>query len=189
MEKTCSKCQEAKPLDEFYRDRKKAFGRQAICKACVLAQQAEYRARDSVKQATSERMSEYNKRPDVQERARQYVLENEDKIRAYRREYHASNRERLLRQARKYHLESPHVGWMATYRFRSRRSGNTPVVIPFTKDELISKYGDCCYYCGGSFDELDHRIPVSVGGEHSLDNCRPSCLPCNRAKRAEVPSD
>ena len=46
---------------------------------------------------------------------------------------------------------------------------------------LVARYGDACFHCGGDFEELDHfPIPVSQGGPHALDNCRPSCTPCNQ---------
>lgn len=33
--KTCSKCGEAKPLDEFNKDKKGKYGRQVYCRSCV----------------------------------------------------------------------------------------------------------------------------------------------------------
>lgn len=41
--KTCSKCGEAKPLDEFYVSRAKTDGRQNYCKACCTDRQTWYR--------------------------------------------------------------------------------------------------------------------------------------------------
>lgn len=65
-------------------------------------------------------------------------------------------------------------------RYRAARFGYTPLIESFTRDELIARHGDACYLCDGDWDQLEHVAPVSRGGEHSLENCRPVCEPCNR---------
>ncbi|CAO0836155.1 Bacteriophage protein OS=Streptomyces microflavus OX=1919 GN=Smic_81110 PE=4 SV=1 [Streptomyces microflavus] len=37
-----------------------------------------------------------------------------------------------------------------------------------------------CAFCGGPYDDIEHLVPLSKGGEHSLDNIVPSCRDCNR---------
>ena len=39
-----------------------------------------------------------------------------------------------------------------------------------------------CVYCGAQATEIDHVIPVSRGGSHSLSNLVASCTPCNQTK-------
>lgn len=153
--KTCSKCGESKPLDGgFHRDKSKRDGRETRCKTCRLAQQAEHRAH-----------------PDVKARVAEYDAE-----------YYAVNREALLERKAEHHAAHPHVSWVKGYQRRAKRYGFEPVVEPFTKDELIARWGDACWHCGGPFEQLDHAVvPVALGGHHTLENCRPSCAPCNRA--------
>ncbi len=47
-----------------------------------------------------------------------------------------------------------------------------------------------CIYCGrsgvGIKLEVDHKIPVSKGGNNILDNLQTLCYDCNRGKRADV---
>lgn len=45
MEKTCARCKEVKPLEEFYRDRAKKDGRSSYCKLCDLLTSRERRDR------------------------------------------------------------------------------------------------------------------------------------------------
>ena len=50
-----------------------------------------------------------------------------------------------------------------------------------------------CTYCGtpnnGTWTfSLDHHVPLALGGTHSLDNLRPCCEPCNRAKHDMPPA-
>jgi 5-methylcytosine-specific restriction endonuclease McrA len=50
---------------------------------------------------------------------------------------------------------------------------------------LVEDYAGLCAYCGRPWEQIDHFVPLSRGGGSSVDNLRPSCAPCNRAKRAQ----
>jgi 5-methylcytosine-specific restriction endonuclease McrA len=39
-----------------------------------------------------------------------------------------------------------------------------------------------CPYCASPVKEIDHKVPLSKGGEHILDNLQMLCLDCNRRK-------
>lgn len=136
----------------------------------------EYRARPDVRA----RRAEQHKTPESKARAAAYRAENEDRIRESRRRYYAENREQTIERTRKYYSENPHVYWESWYRRRAKRYGTEPVVEPFTREELVERYGDKCAHCGGPFEELDH-FPVAIvhGGAHTLENCKPSCAACN----------
>ena len=46
-----------------------------------------------------------------------------------------------------------------------------------------------CYYCGEAMHgdrQIDHKVPLSRGGEHSLDNLCAACSYCNNAKGAQT---
>lgn len=147
--KTCTKCREAKPLDEFSRNKASRDGRRPDCKECWSAYRAANRAR-------------------IRERGREYYGANREKFRIYR----AAN---------------PHIGWEASYAERARDIGFAPLVEHFTREELITRYGDQCFHCGGPFEELDHYpVPVAHGGAHTLDNTKPACLKCNRAQSNNI---
>lgn len=47
---------------------------------------------------------------------------------------------------------------------------------------VVDHKGETCSYCDRPGVEIDHRVPLSGGGEHSLDNLQMLCLPCNRSK-------
>jgi 5-methylcytosine-specific restriction endonuclease McrA len=36
--------------------------------------------------------------------------------------------------------------------------------------------------CGGRFEHIDHIIPLSRGGRHSIGNLAPACAACNLKK-------
>lgn len=94
--------------------------------------------------------------------------------------YYAANAEDIKANYR----SNPHLRWASEYRRRIKRLG-VPIglVHQFTKQDVVSLYGDACHYCsGGPFEELDHVVPVCRSGDHVLTNVRPSCGKCNRSK-------
>lgn len=110
-----------------------------------------------------------------------YRAANREKIAAQQAARYAANRARILAQQAAYRAAAPHAGWADTYRRRVQRLGLLPLVADFTRADVVGRYGDWCFHCGGPFEELDHwPIPVRDGGPHTLDNVRPSCTRCNR---------
>lgn len=113
----------------------------------------------------------------------------------YRAKYYAENRERVIGHTAKYHAENPRIRWESDYRSRCRAYGVDPVIRSVTRAELIAYWGngERCIYCDGPFEEIEHLIPVGMGGHHVVENVAPSCGPCNRVniwsvrrKRASV---
>lgn len=47
------------------------------------------------------------------------------------------------------------------------------------------RQGDCTY-CGNPGGEVDHIIPLSKGGNHSIGNLTSSCMQCNRSKGSKL---
>lgn len=43
-----------------------------------------------------------------------------------------------------------------------------------------------CAYCGADGGQIDHGIPLAMGGLHALDNLVPACKPCNSRKRISL---
>lgn len=72
--------------------------------------------------------------------------------------------------------------WARNYLRRSHLYGKDPVLQYFSRAQLVTRHGDCCYVCRGPWDQLDHVVPVRAGGRHDLENCRPICAECNRFK-------
>ena len=53
---------------------------------------------------------------------------------------------------------------------------------------LLSAHEWACLYCGQVVAlEVDHIIPVRVGGSDALDNLAPACRRCNASKGAKLP--
>lgn len=169
-DKRCPRCSKSKPLIEFNRNRSSRDGLARWCKACSKAYKLEYRAR-----------------PAVRERERAYDAARheaqKDQIHARQAEYRERNAEHITARQSAHNAANPHLAWVRNYRHRVTVLGLTPVIEHFTKADVIARYGDHCTYCEvGPFEQLDHDLPVSRGGPHTLENVRPACIPCNLSK-------
>ena len=162
--KTCSGCERTLKLDQFHRDKSTKSGRRSRCRSCV----SEY-ARENRERGT--------------ERMREWRAVNPERDQANRRRYHKGNRDRLLAQRRKHRAENPHCDWESDYRKRSKAAGCIPVVVSFTREELMEFWGngERCIYCDGPFEQIDHMMPVSLGGVHTVETVAPCCADCNQA--------
>lgn len=66
----------------------------------------------------------------------------------------------------------------------------------FTRFDLYEIYGSVCYLCGGQLSlrrdvplaqsvSIDHVVPIVLGGEHTIANCRLVHFVCNSRKGAK----
>lgn len=83
--------------------------------------------------------------------------------------------------------------------YKARRRARMVACRPFDPVAVLERDGWRCYLCGrgtpealrGTSDpsapEIDHVIPLALGGEHSMLNTRCACRSCNGAKGAKLP--
>lgn len=111
------------------------------------------------------------------ERARRYRKANPDKKREQNHRYYVTNKtlhqERdLRRRARKADAET---------------DGHTMAELSESWNER-DFYG--CYWCGADLADgfhVDHVIPLSRGGPHTVHNLVPACPECNLSKGDKMP--
>lgn len=164
--KQCKKCGVEKALDDFYAY--KSGNAWARCKACVSSdsmgwQRANPERTASTQSARKPHKREYNKRWYRSPAGRAWHRANADKIRARSREKNAA------------------------------RNGRKRMKIDVALlQELRVLQGHRCAYCPaelGDRPHLDHVVPLSRGGTHTLDNVVWSCAPCNLSKHAKTPEE
>ena len=74
----------------------------------------------------------------------------------------------------------------ARYHARRRNAGGTLTVGDWRT--ILAKHQHRCAYCGATADsvgsrlEMDHMIPLSLGGAHDKTNIVPACRRCNASK-------
>lgn len=56
--------------------------------------------------------------------------------------------------------------------------------------QTLSDFNNRCAYCQSRpATDIEHFIPVELGGGTTADNCVPSCRACNARKRSKHPND
>jgi 5-methylcytosine-specific restriction endonuclease McrA len=94
-------------------------------------------------------------------------------------------RERRIEYALQYAQDNPHIG-QAAKRKRKALLAEAGVFELSGRDwlRLVNRHGRRCFYCGTCGPmTMDHVLPISRGGHHSIGNLVPACAQCNSTKR------
>lgn len=167
-EKTCSRCQQTLPIEQFAIKRQETGGRRNLCTPCHNAANLEHK------------------------RA------NREKLREQRLAYYAANRDLLLAKQKRYREEHPdadkatHRKWKsankdlvnaATHRRRNKMSENGGHWTAEQWVDLKAQFAYHCLLCWRVEPDItltvDHIVPVSLGGSNDIDNIQPLCKSCN----------
>ncbi|MBY3073419.1 HNH endonuclease [Rhizobium laguerreae] len=190
--KSCRKCHEQKPADGFYLIRGKPSYQ---CKEC---QKAYVKGR-------------YLANPDpVKDRAKQWEIDNPERLKARKAEYYARTSDAAKSRARKWSESNPEkrvairASWVDRNpdlaKFSKKLSGgrrrkkikeNGVNITHEQLDAIMSLFGDTCAYCWKLVDEMtiDHFVPVAAGGKTEPGNLVPCCRSCNSKKSDMPPED
>lgn len=169
--KVCTKCQVEKSVELFSKDKYKKDGLAYHCKECVKA---------------------YNKSnaETIAKQKRAYRQANREKITAYHQAYKKSNRGAIAEQMKAY-WQTP-IGKAAHKNTKHKRRSLTRQG-DVTSAQLLElqQSAKTCYWCNTSLKgkevHIDHYIPLSKGGEHTLCNLVVSCSSCNLTKGVKDP--
>jgi 5-methylcytosine-specific restriction endonuclease McrA len=193
--KRCSKCGETKSLLDFYKSKKAKSGLQACCKPCANKAVQESTAKNPEKHKATKARYRIANRQYFADKAREYYWANPDKFRKRSKEwaadykdeiaiknaeYKKANAPRLKEQGRKWRKNNLDKVIAANHRRRVRLEENGIYLI--TKKEIQRLLKRPCFYCGDLAEHLDHIVPVSRGGRHSIGNLIQSCASCNFSK-------
>ena len=131
--------------------------------------------------ANSERVREYG---------RAYRLANPEKSKEALRGYYLRNKAAVL-VGQKAYLRTPEGKASAQRGQSARRARVKEMINTLTAEEwqfILESHDFRCAYCGCSLlDSLtpptrDHIIPISKGGDNTLENTVPACQSCNASK-------
>lgn len=158
--RTCTKCGETKPLDQFTPPRHQ-------CKACIAKNQAVYRAANVERNREHKRRHYERNREAILRRVAQWAQDNPERTRERRRAHYARHVDRHREFYRNRELAK-----------RADFDANSEAWV-----EIVA--ADPCAYCGGAATEIDHIVPIKRGGTGAWDNLTSSCRSCNAKKNAQ----
>lgn len=196
--KTCKRCSQDKPLDDFTVDTRYKDGRYPWCAECRRAwRQGRKDRQRELRQQWSEQNPERNR-----QQARETYHRHKDEYSARRRIYdnqrwHSDpvHRERKRQQDKDRYQNNPVArrrkidrAIVTTHVRRARIRGLSTHYTQTEWRALCELYDHRCLCCGRQEPEIqltpDHVTPLSRGGSNSIDNIQPLCLDCNLRKNA-----
>ena len=202
--KICTKCQELKPKTEFHKKKSGEDLLVSVCKMCKSKLDKAYR------DANKEKIHAYNVRkyhadPEkVKARNKNYrdtlTPEKRAAIKVRKAEYNKNAPKEVKERKKEYdkqYFASEAGKLVITKSVHKRRaqklSSDDGTVTSQALEELKITQNQLCAYCGTLLDftakgkvHLDHVIPLSKGGAHSITNVVWSCAHCNLLKSDKI---
>ena len=155
-----------------------------------------------------EKLKEYDKkyyqekRDEILKQKREYYCNHKEEKSAYGKEYRKKNKEKLKKMysdwvkknrehvnaySKQYAKDNPEPSRNASRRRRARKLNCEGGITQKEWMCVLEKYENKCLCCGISENiEMDHVIPLSKRGMHTVDNVQPLCRSCNARKRDKV---
>lgn len=121
---------------------------------------------------------------------KKYYSNNREYLLAQKREYHVINRDKILEDKRVY-LQTPMGKAVDTNHRHKRRSQKKGGDVTGAQMLNLISASKSCFYChcdlNGVKIHVDHFVPLSKGGLHSISNLVIACEPCNLRKGVKDP--
>ncbi len=178
-EKQCRRCERVLPVSEFYPCYSMRTGYVPYCKPCNAEKRRLWR--DKNRSHANAQQLAYNR-----------------KNAKLRKQWTATNRARFrveLREAsriyRQNHL-AEHAESEGRRRARKRGSASLAATPELTAIYLVAHSSGIlpCEYCGHPTGprerHVDHRTPLSRGGQHTPENLSIACISCNLSKASQT---
>jgi HNH endonuclease len=212
VEKACSQCGMSKAAAEFYDDPSVQSGIRGACKMCMDARHEKWGKANPEKRKTianrwfQKAWHNPEKQSMFKTKVRAWRSSNPDKVRQHRRRDLEKNGRKPTRLAsRRFHTqrffaERPGYRRAASQKRRALLRGTTVRDAFINVWILYERDHRTCTLCSYPVDHsitwpdkqmatIDHRIPVTLGGEHSYANTKLAHHYCNGVKgnRLETP--
>lgn len=170
--KTCSRCKQTKSIEQFRKNHKNPDGLTYPCRDCLNHAYKEYRQRKP--RVFTEDMR-------LKNNLRNASAEGKEKRRAYSAAYYQANKSKHNELRRRYLAKCPGLNAAYVNAYRIKKKGNSSFKV--TINDLKKLRSQKCLYCPiQPAGTVDHLIPVSRGGNHSIGNLVPACRSCNSRK-------
>ena len=188
MKQVCQKCQRKKILSEFPRRRDAKLGVSYTCKSCKSDHDRNYYLLNRESRLDRQKETRKLKGKEIYEQRKasgyieKYRLENKEKIR----------KQNLIKKQRYYQTERGKLVILTHNATRRALQITTSdgSIIPESLVGLLESQNYCCNICQIRLTlpnrHLDHVIPLSRQGKHTLVNVQWLCSSCNLRKYNKI---
>ena len=186
--KVCTSCNKETPLDLMGKNKGSKDGYNIYCKSCLKVKSQKYRDLNPEKNKIRQLVyAQKNRKSKSGKDLKRYYSKKEE-ILIKNAEYRKMNHERRLeieRASRAKNKEKNRPSKNARQSIRNKLVSDSKYVIIYK--DLKRIYHQPCLNCGTNKNQsLDHKIPLSRGGEHKIGNIMTLCQPCNASKNAKT---
>lgn len=192
--KQCTMCKCFLNIDNFRIKNNKFKTLFSYCKTCEKEYSKFYREKNKEKLSILKSEYYFKNKEDISLKQKQYKIENRERILCIKKisgaKYREKNKEKIATQRKIYSKTLSCNVSKKNYKHKRRTIENDG---DLTHKELflLQKNVNKCYWCSnkihGNKYHIDHYIPLSKGGEHTLSNLVISCPTCNLKKNAKDP--
>ena len=167
--KTCTNCKEEKDTSLFYKQKASKDGLHPYCKSCSSERNKKNYFLNHKKYR--EKNNAYNRlmyaaNPNIKNaKNKEWAKNNKDKIAVIQKRYRDNHPEAKINKANRRRALKQKNGVFAVSQKEIRRLRRMP-----------------CIYCGAKSEHIDHVIPLTRGGRHSIGNLVAACARCNISK-------
>lgn len=136
----------------------------------------------------------YKYRDELLKKHRAWYLANYEKTKEkrseYSKQYYQKNKAKILANCKRWREANPELVNLLIRRhhFRKTQTHGDHTVDEWM--ELKNFFNNCCASCGRPENAIklteDHKVPLSKGGGHGIDNIQPLCKPCNSSKSVKT---
>lgn len=123
-------------------------------------------------------------------RLKEWRKRNPKSLLAQNKRSHKKNAIKLRARCRAYKKSNPQVTRAYNENRRARKAATNGAISSEQFEIILKKQKYRCSWCAASIKKkahMDHRVPLSKGGEHSIRNVVGSCPTCNMRKSAKDP--
>jgi len=174
LTKICIDCGKVLPATSEY------FGKHKTCKDGLRNQCKECKNKYSKKY--NPKYYENNKES-AKEKAKEYRDNNKEKVKKSKKHYRITHLEEERENKRLYLINNRDKINLLNQKRKARKRNLISNLTVDQWNKVKSDFNDRCAYCG---EELplaqEHVIPLSKGGEYTVNNIIPSCKSCNSSK-------
>ncbi len=194
-DKTCSKCSQLLPSSSFSKFSRSKDGLSVWCKICQSNYQKQRRRDNPGIYKESRKVWVEANRNKKREYDKSYYQENKERLSQQNAEWRAKNKDQKKQADKQWAVKNPEKVKLNGLNWRLRNPEKVSLVRQLRRARLyqarqflvtpkdIKKIlAKDCFYCGKPSKHLDHIIPLSRGGLHSIGNLTAACEPCNLQK-------
>lgn len=190
----CTKCGLPKLLKYFSIQQGGRFGKKSICKACRRIYHENYRNvnKDIIKGRN--KIYRQNNKEAIAKRKKQHQQDNKEALAAKKKEYRKNHKKEITILAKQYQQSKGGkiVIQEGQHRRRALKMGADYEI--FDRIEIFERDQYICQRCGRKTrpdyrnvnhplsPNLDHIMPLSLGGAHTRVNTQCLCRQCNATK-------